>query len=135
MANSGMIAIDGGTTNKDPGTGHPIYPDSNVNAWAVGKIAKDTGGIAANIYFVPNQRTRFIGDWDDKYVDKGRMEDQIIAYTWKRFLDTPNLGPQTDEPFWLLRYPMVKAVVKAMDAMSEWNVAEGTVRRISTKKF
>ena len=78
----------------------------------MGKIAMDTGGIAANVYSVPNQRIKFIEDWDEKYVNKGRAEDQIIAYTWKRFIDTPNLGPQTDEPFWLLRFPMVKAAAR-----------------------
>ena len=55
----------------------------------------------------------------------GRSEDQIIAWTWKRFIDTPELGPQIDEPFWLLRYPMVKSAVKAMDALSEWNLSLG----------
>lgn len=124
MGNSGLLTIDGGFHDNDPLTGHPIYPESNINAAAMGKIAKDTGGIAANIYFVPNQRIKFMHEWDEKYIDKGRAEDQIIAYTWKRFIDTPNVGPQTDEPFWLVRFPMVKAAIKAMDAISQWNTEQ-----------
>lgn len=121
MASSGLLTIDGGVSDKDPLTGHPIYPESNANAAAMGKIAKDTGGIAANLYFVPNERIKFINEWNENFNETGRGLDQMIAYTWKRFIDTPNLGPQTDEPFWLLRYPMVKAAIKAMDAISQWN--------------
>ena len=56
-----------------PGTAHPIYPEVNYNALAIGKIAKDTGGIAANLYFVPQQRLKFLEDWDEKYINKGNQ--------------------------------------------------------------
>jgi len=38
-----------------------------------------------------------------------RVEDAIIAYTWNHFIENPN------EPEWLLRLPMTKAAVRAMD--------------------
>jgi len=41
-----------------------------------------------------------------------RSEDAIIAYTWWHFL-TQNISA----PYWLLRMPMTKASVKAMDAI------------------
>jgi len=109
MGKAAFLAIDGGFNNKDPATSHPILPDSNYNAWAVGKIATESGAIAANIYFVPNQRIEFLNDWDDKYIGRGRAEDSIISLTWKYFIDhPPTQASNTDEPHWLLRYPMVK---------------------------
>jgi len=42
---------------------------------------------------------------------KSRSEDAIIAYTWSHFLN------DTTHPFWLLRMPMTKAVVRAMDTI------------------
>ena len=123
MAGSALLIVDGGF---NPSTGgNPIYPEDNLNAAFVGKIAKESGAITANIYFVPNQRVYFVDDWDEYYINRGRGEDAIIAYTWKRFIDTPNLGPQIDEPHWLLRFPMVKSVVKGMDAISQFNMGEG----------
>lgn len=35
--------------------------------------------------------------------ESGRSEDDIIAWTWKHFLENP------DQPEWLLRMPMTKA--------------------------
>ena len=123
MAGSALLIIDGGFNPSNGG--NPIYPEDNLNAAFVGKIAKESGAITANIYFVPNQRVYFVDDWDEYYINRGRGEDAIIAYTWKRFIDTPNLGPQIDEPHWLLRFPMVKSVVKGMDAISQFNMGEG----------
>ena len=86
MNGSAFLAIDGGFDQKDP---HGIYPDGNYNAWAVGKIARDSGAIAANIYFVPNQRVYFENDWDEDRRKNGRAEDSIIAHTWKYFVHEP----------------------------------------------
>ena len=39
------------------------------------------------------------------------QEDAIIAYTWQHFVEKP------DEPEWLLRLPMTKAAIRAMDTI------------------
>lgn len=45
---------------------------------------------------------------------QSRSEDAIIAYTWDHFLKDPS------QPDWLVRFPMVKASVRAMDAVTEF---------------
>lgn len=68
-----------------------------------------TGLITGCLFQVPNEKMVFSGD----PTQKNRGEDAIIAYTWDHFLKNP------DEPEWLVRLPMVKASVRAMDAISE----------------
>ena len=58
---------------------------------------------------VPNERLYFKND--PRLGEKGRTEDDIIAWTWKHFLENP------DEPDWLLRMPMTKAARLAMDTV------------------
>ena len=54
-----------------------------------------------------------MNDWKET-----RTEDEIIALTWRHFLEYP------DQPEWLVRFPMVKACLRAMDMMSEFNQQE-----------
>ena len=44
---------------------------------------------------------------------KGRDEDDLIAWTWKHFMLYPN------QPDWLLRLPMTKAVRLAFDTIDD----------------
>jgi len=44
----------------------------------------------------------------------GYPKNSIIALTWRHFLDYP------DQTEWLLRFPMVKASLRAMDMVSEF---------------
>lgn len=41
-----------------------------------------------------------------------RSEDKMIAFTWDNFLKDPS------QPQWLLRFPMVKATLRAMDTVT-----------------
>uniref|UniRef100_A0A914EHI3 PhoPQ-activated pathogenicity-related protein n=1 Tax=Acrobeloides nanus TaxID=290746 RepID=A0A914EHI3_9BILA len=41
-----------------------------------------------------------------------RDEDAVIAFTWSHFLNNPT------QPNWLLRFPMVKASIRAMDTIT-----------------
>jgi PhoPQ-activated pathogenicity-related protein len=66
-------------------------------------IATTTNSVVSELRDVPNQPLRFAGD---PYGP--REEDEIIAYTWRKFIDT---GDAT----WPLRLPMTKATVRAMD--------------------
>lgn len=61
-------------------------------------LAKETGCTVAVLYGIPNQPLY------------GKSEDALIVYSWQKFVET---GDET----WPLQFPMVKSVVKAMDAV------------------
>lgn len=74
-------------------------------AWAL--HSKTVAGV---LFQIPNQHITFASD----PIQKARSEDAIIAYTWDHFLK------DTTQPNWLVRFPMVKASLRAMDAMKDF---------------
>ncbi|KCV71479.1 hypothetical protein H696_02425 [Fonticula alba] len=70
-------------------------------------IAVENGMIVAELSQVPNQPIIFADE------DFGRSEDSFLAKTWKIFM-------RTNEPYIVGRFPMVKAAVRAMDAIQEF---------------
>jgi PhoPQ-activated pathogenicity-related protein len=68
-------------------------------------IAMSTRSVVAELRMVPNQPLVFGGDGLE------RTEDDLIAYTWDRFL-------RTGDERWPARLPMTKAVVRAMDTVT-----------------
>ena len=72
---------------------------------AVSGIAKATQTVVAELRMIPNQPLVFAGE------TRQRKEDEIIAYTWDKFL-------RTGDPLWPLRLPMTKAAVRAMDTIT-----------------
>ncbi|CAF1001048.1 unnamed protein product [Adineta steineri] len=102
--NSAFMIIDGGH-NTD---GIP-KPQDNLLA-LTSMFAVSTGSIGIHLQDVPNQAFRF---WADPS-NRTRSEDGLIAWTWKVFLENPN------NPYILLRMPMTKASVRAMDAVQEF---------------
>lgn len=91
-----MLYIRGGSTSE-------AHPESDPMLAA---IATSTHSIVAELLDVPNEPTRFAGD-----ARGDRTEDEIIAYTWRKFMET---GDET----WPLRLPMTKAAVRAMDTVT-----------------
>ncbi|XP_064606085.1 autocrine proliferation repressor protein A-like [Liolophura sinensis] len=74
-------------------------------------MAVSTGAVAANLRQVPNQPVVFKNDPSQK----SRSEDAVIAWTWRTFVEEfPN------KPEWLLRLPMTKAAVRAMDTITNF---------------
>ena len=66
--------------------------------------------MVANLKQIPNQHMIFKDDPEQTR----REEDAIIAYTWRHFLGNPN------DTEWLLRFPMTKAVIKAIDTVQDF---------------
>jgi len=71
-------------------------------------MAVSTGAVSANLRQVPNQPIVFKNDPEQK----SRSEDAVIAWTWYQFI------VNNADPTWLLRLPMTKAAVRAMDTMA-----------------
>lgn len=69
-----------------------------------------SGTITSALFQIPNQCMIFASD----PLQKCRSEDAVIAYTWDHFLNDPS------NPEWLVRLPMVKASIRAMDATTEF---------------
>jgi PhoPQ-activated pathogenicity-related protein len=93
---TGLLFIGGGSNEKPrPEPSEPLAT-----------MAEATGTIVAQVNMVPNQPLRFTGD---SYGP--RREDEIVAYTWVRYLETSDVN-------WPLRLPMTKAAVRAMDAVT-----------------
>jgi PhoPQ-activated pathogenicity-related protein len=92
-----MVVIDDGY-NTDPAPAiDPSYRD----------LAAGTRSVIAAISAVPNQPLRFADE------SKGRIEDEIIAYSWDKFLEG-------GDAYWPVQLPMVKSVVRCMDTVQDF---------------
>ncbi|WP_185958267.1 PhoPQ-activated pathogenicity-related family protein [Fodinibius sediminis] len=104
-ADDALLFISGGSNS---GTSlHPVMDDETLQA--VDAIARENKAITALIKQVPNQP-----------LFEGRTEDEIISYTLHNYKKDGDLS-------WPLLFPMVKSVVKAMDAVQDF--AESQVGR------
>lgn len=68
-------------------------------------MAVTTQSIVAELRMVPNQPVTFTGE------TRTRKEDELIAYSWDKFL-------RTGDERWPARLPMTKSVVRAMDTVT-----------------
>jgi len=75
------------------------------------QIAQATKTVVAELRMVPNQSLVFHND------GQGRVEDDLIGYTWDQFLKTGDAN-------WPARNPMVKSAVRAMDTMTAFAAGE-----------
>lgn len=91
---TGLLFIGGGSNRDKP----PQRADDQIKT-----LALSTNSVVARLGMVPNQPLVF-GDGRPRY------EDDLIAYTWDRFLTT---GDET----WPAQLPMVKGAVRAMDTV------------------
>jgi len=99
----GLLFISGGNNDgKRPTKANGV----------LASLARDTGTITAELRMVPNQPLTFTSD----RTHTARSEDEIIAFTWDKFL-------RSGDDHWPLRLPMTKAAVRAMDALTAWTGA------------
>jgi PhoPQ-activated pathogenicity-related protein len=93
-----FVFVTGGDSRRKP----PARMDGGLT-----DIAVTTQSIVAELRMVPNQPLVFGGD------GKERVEDDLIAYTWDKYL-------RTGDERWPARLPMTKSVVRAMDAITDF---------------
>ena len=103
-SSTGLLYIGSGDRQTEP----------PVDASPLGKtVALSTQSIVTEVHNIPNQPIEFVGD------DFGpRYEDQIIAYAWRQYLEA---GALSEDAIWLPQLPMTKAIVRAMDTVSEYS--------------
>ena len=93
---TGFLFITGGSVNdKSPERPDPTHVDT----------ALTTHTVVAELRGIPNEPLVFLEE------GKRRTEDQIIAYTWVKYL-------KTGDENWPLRMAMTKAAVRAMDTVT-----------------
>ena len=95
---TGLILIAGGSNGKEP----PTKGDDTM-----AQIAAKTGSVVTVLKMVPNEPLQFVGE------ERTRTEDSLIAYTWDKYL-------RTGDERWPARLPMTKAVVRAMDTVTDF---------------
>ena len=98
-----FLYITGGSNNNPA----PRTADENLV-----RVANLTKSVVAELRMVPNQPLVFA---DEK---RPRSEDEIIAYTWARFL-------KGGDDQWPLRLPMTKAAVRALDTTQSFCAGSG----------
>jgi PhoPQ-activated pathogenicity-related protein len=91
-----LLLINGGSNQANPPA-----PDALL------LLAAQGGSVVVDMAQVPNQPLRFAGE------ERRRSEDAIIAYSWRKYLDT-------GDERWPALLPMTKAVVRTMDAVEEF---------------
>jgi PhoPQ-activated pathogenicity-related protein len=92
-----LLLINGGD-NSDP---QPSYDDQ------FRQLSLGTGSVIAVLSAVPNQPLQFSDEMTP------RSEDEIIAYSWDKFLHSGDAN-------WPVQLPMVKSVVRCMDAVQDF---------------
>lgn len=107
-----LLAIGGG---RNDGEAPAAAPADAVDR------ARRSGTVVVSLGQVPNQPLVFNKD------GKERVEDDLIAYGYIKFLDTR-------DPTWLARLPMVKSAVRAMDAATEF-LASAEGGKVTVKSF
>jgi PhoPQ-activated pathogenicity-related protein len=106
---TGLLSIRGGSL-EDP----QPSPDHGLET-----LATLTHSVAGEVFDIPNEPLTFSGD-----AFGPRSEDQIIAYTWRKFMDTGDSA-------WPLRLPMTKAAVRAMDTITSFAASkDGGLHRV-----
>jgi PhoPQ-activated pathogenicity-related protein len=111
-SDTALLAIGGG---RNGGEAPAAAPADAVDR------ARRTGTVVVSLGQVPNQPLVFNKDGQE------RVEDDLIAYGYIKFLDTR-------DPTWLARLPMVKSAVRAMDAATEF-LASAEGGKVAVKSF
>lgn len=98
----GLLYVRGGSIGRE----RPKPEDKFLT------LATMTHTIVSELFDVPNEPLTFA---HDPYGP--RKEDEIIAYSWRKFIETGDSS-------WPLRLPMTKAAVRAMDTVTSFSASK-----------
>lgn len=97
LSNKAMLIVNGGS--------NPVTPEFDPELGpVVAGIAQGTASIIAMVSQIPNQPIQFFDQ------PEPIREDALVAYSWDKAM-------RTGDEFWPVYLPMVKSVVRAMDAI------------------
>ncbi len=102
-SSTGFLFIGGGSYREEP----PARQDAFYP-----QLAAYTRSVVAELRDIPNEPLTF------KVEGQPRTEDEIIAYTWAKYL-------KTGDESWPLRLPMTKAAVRALDTVTAFCASDG----------
>jgi PhoPQ-activated pathogenicity-related protein len=102
---NGTLYITGGSNNV---ADRPTSDSEDILVAAALALANNI--VTGALFQIPNEHMTFAAD----PIQKSRTEDAIIAFTWDHFLKDPT------QPNWLVRFPMIKATLRAMDTISSF---------------
>ena len=100
-SSTGIMFIDGGEKSED-------Y--FRLDAQSIGNAIK-TEAVIVNVSNIPFQPLNFLSSEQDSF-----EEDDLIAFAWNKFLKQ---GAKQKDVEWLPRFPMTRAIVRAMDLAQE----------------
>ena len=100
-SSTGIMFIDGGEKSED-------Y--FRLDAQSIRNAIK-TEAVIVNISNIPFQPLNFLSSEQDSF-----EEDDLIAFAWNKFLKQ---GAKQKDVEWLPRFPMTRAIVRAMDLAQE----------------
>ena len=103
LKETALILINGG----DIGDAAPSIDPADATNLQFRNLAYATDSVIVELTCVPNQPLKFAGE------DPNRTEDEIIAYSWDKFLSG-------GDDFWPVQLPMVKSVVACMEAVEQF---------------
>ncbi|KAI0221422.1 Autocrine proliferation repressor protein A [Lamellibrachia satsuma] len=102
-----LLFIGGGSNTRDS----LPTPEHDVLSAALQRMSVEIGVVVGFIKQIPNQPIVFKAD----PTKKGRIEGDLCGYLWRTFIENEEASPEM-----LARYPMTKAVVRAMDTLTNF---------------
>ena len=122
LTDTALLYVDGGS-NPDFNNPAGVPNLDDLNYYAI--MSAIAGSPMALLKTVPSEPIIFNdevfpGDTaEEKLILRERSEDEIIAYTYNKYMEQYTKDPATADTTWPLLFPMAKAAVKAMDTIQE----------------
>ena len=99
------------TGNDNDGAPDSLPSADDEDVLVCASLAVTVGQVCAVLYQIPNAPLVFTAD----PLRKGRSEDAAVAFTWAQYMLHDRARPE-----WVLYFPMAKAGIKAMDAVTDF---------------